>query len=236
MNWRFNMSIMKFIWESGHESVEINIDPDNYDEYKIRKHMDEFLRIYLNRTGKSKDVDDEYHSEDDQEEYQRIIEKWKAKDSMTQYAQNYVSSTAFDNRFHPELYGTSDPLYGAVPGTGAVGAYGAPGLYGSRPVGPVGPPPTVVHIDDFAKKKEDEPFSVKINTDGLPGMSQEDINEVMGVKSDISLEQLSDTILPFLEALKAEPEKAMMHWPERAQAIDAQIDKIKEILGDQYAS
>ena len=211
MNWRFNMSIMKFIWESGHESVEINIDPDNYDEYKIRKHMDEFLRIYLNRTGKSKDVDDEYHSEDDQEEYQRIIEKWKAKDSMTQYAQNYVSSTAFDNRFHPELYGTSDPLYGAVPGTGAVGAYGAPGLYGSRPVEP---PPKVIHIDELAKKKVDEPkgfnyktdplreiinssldkksdngeFSISIDPNG-PGMSEQDINEILGIKPDINLEE-----------------------------------------------
>ena len=106
-------------------------------------------------------------------------------------------------------------------------------LFRSRPVEP---PPKVIHIDDLAKNKIEEPFSVKINTDGLPGMSQEDINEVMGVKSDISLEQLNETIIPFLESLKAEPDKAMMHWPERAQVIDDQINKIKEILGDQYAS
>ena len=29
------MSMMKFIWEHGHEIVQINIDPDNYDEDKI---------------------------------------------------------------------------------------------------------------------------------------------------------------------------------------------------------
>ena len=232
------MSIMKFIWKNDNQILQVSIDPDTYDREEIQSYVDDFLRSYLDLTGKSKDVDvEEYNSEDDQEEYQRIIEKWKAKDPMTQYAQNYVSSTAFDNRFHPELYGTSDPLFGAVPGTlggyGVQGQTGSQGAYGSRPVEP---PPKVIHIDDLAKNKIEEPFSVKINTDGLPGMSQEDINEVMGVKSDISLEQLNETIIPFLESLKAEPDKAMMHWPERAQVIDDQINKIKEILGDQYAS
>jgi hypothetical protein len=43
------------------------------------------------------------------------------------------------------------------------------------------------------------------------------------------LEALKAEILPFLENLKKEPEKNMLHWPNRSEVIDRQIQRIKQI-------
>jgi len=69
-----------------------------------------------------------------------------------------------------------------------------------------------------------------------PTVDAEDPNAPFTAKSEISLEQLNDTILPFLESLKLDPEKSMIHWPNRAEVVDEQIQKIKEIIGDNNAS
>lgn len=69
-----------------------------------------------------------------------------------------------------------------------------------------------------------------------PTVDAEDPNAPFTVKSDISLDQLNDTIIPFLESLKLDPEKSMIHWPNRAEVVDDQIQKIKDIIGDNNAS
>jgi hypothetical protein len=69
-----------------------------------------------------------------------------------------------------------------------------------------------------------------------PTVDAEDPNAPFTVKSDISLDQLNDTIIPFLESLKLDPEKSMIHWPNRAEVVDEQIQKIKDIIGDNNAS
>jgi hypothetical protein len=69
-----------------------------------------------------------------------------------------------------------------------------------------------------------------------PTVDAEDPNAPFTVKSEISLDQLNDTIIPFLESLKLDPEKSMIHWPNRAEVVDDQIQKIKDIIGDNNAS
>lgn len=46
------------------------------------------------------------------------------------------------------------------------------------------------------------------------------------------LNQVADTIIPFLESLKRDPEKIMIRWPNRANIIDEHLNKIKNIIGE----
>lgn len=43
------------------------------------------------------------------------------------------------------------------------------------------------------------------------------------------LDSLFNTILPFLNNLKQNPEKSTIHWPNRAKKIDTYIEKLREI-------
>ena len=194
------MSMMKFIWESGHETVQINIDPDNYDGDKIRTYMDEFLSIYLNRTGKSKDVDrEEYDSGQDQEEYQRIVERWKAKEEYgsqsfqeaidkhrQKFKTGYVSTTAFDDQFRSEPTETMRLYPDNTLGLGEQG----------------------VSDDDFESFKQFKQAPMG------PSVAQE----------------MADTILPFLESLKKDPDKAMIRWNNREDVVNSKIKEIEKIL------
>lgn len=68
-------------------------------------------------------------------------------------------------------------------------------------------------------------FTLPINNiDGLVTTSSIQID---GSK----LTELENTILPFLENLKKDPEKTMLRWPNREQIINQQIQKIKSIMG-----
>jgi len=49
---------------------------------------------------------------------------------------------------------------------------------------------------------------------------------------DTKLLELEAAIIPFLENLKKDPEKTMLRWPNRADVIDQQIEKIKKIIGE----
>ena len=44
------------------------------------------------------------------------------------------------------------------------------------------------------------------------------------------ISKLEEEILPFLENLKKDPEKTMLRWPNRAEVVDKQIQKIKDII------
>ena len=49
---------------------------------------------------------------------------------------------------------------------------------------------------------------------------------------DTKLLELKGAIIPFLENLKKDPDKTMLRWPNRAEVIDQQIEKIKKIIGE----
>jgi|TARA_B110000967_G_C18899223_1_gene573301 hypothetical protein len=51
------------------------------------------------------------------------------------------------------------------------------------------------------------------------------------VESDVAtkLRDVEDLILPLLLNLKKNPEKEMIHWPNRTAIIDKQIEKIKAV-------
>jgi len=61
-------------------------------------------------------------------------------------------------------------------------------------------------------------------------IKEESVSEVVEPPSKIK--QLRDTILPFLENLKKDPEKSMLRWPNREQIITDQIKKIEDIVGE----
>ena len=45
----------------------------------------------------------------------------------------------------------------------------------------------------------------------------------------LKLREVEDLILPLLINLKQDPEKDMIHWPNRSVIIDKQIEKIKAV-------
>lgn len=51
------------------------------------------------------------------------------------------------------------------------------------------------------------------------------------VEQDVALKlrEVEDLILPLLINLKKDPEKEMIHWPNRTAIIDKQIEKIKAV-------
>lgn len=51
------------------------------------------------------------------------------------------------------------------------------------------------------------------------------------VEQDVALKlrEVEDLILPLLINLKRDPEKEMIHWPNRTVIIDKQIEKIKAV-------
>lgn len=51
------------------------------------------------------------------------------------------------------------------------------------------------------------------------------------VEQDVALKlrEVEDLILPLLINLKKDPEKEMIHWPNRTVIIDKQIEKIKAV-------
>ena len=49
---------------------------------------------------------------------------------------------------------------------------------------------------------------------------------------DVKLQKIQETIIPFLENLRKDPEKAMIRWPNRSQVVDEHIEKIMKIIGE----
>ena len=64
---------------------------------------------------------------------------------------------------------------------------------------------------------------------GFTAMDEEELtptSEVEDLKA--RLKHVENMILPFLEKLKANPDKPMIKWPNRVEVIDKQIKKLLE--------
>jgi hypothetical protein len=53
----------------------------------------------------------------------------------------------------------------------------------------------------------------------------------------VTVEQkLKESIIPFLENLKKDPDKVLMRWPNRQAVVENKIEEILNILGENHAS
>ena len=59
--------------------------------------------------------------------------------------------------------------------------------------------------------------------------SQEEENLDGGTSLKKSIE---NSIIPFLENLKKDPDKVLMRWPNRAEIVDKKIQEIRNIIGE----
>jgi hypothetical protein len=59
------------------------------------------------------------------------------------------------------------------------------------------------------------------------------IQEVVNVQSSISqqkLDRICAIVVPFMENLMQDPDKVMIRWPNRAQIVQQQLNKILSIV------
>jgi hypothetical protein len=76
---------------------------------------------------------------------------------------------------------------------------------------------------------------LKLLEDNFPDGIQKyeaSLNNIVDTLNNVKIKQLEEEIIPFLESLKKEPEKNMIHWPNRTETIDKRIQKIKSIIGE----
>lgn len=96
---------------------------------------------------------------------------------------------------------------------------------------PIGTPVQQVALDDSSSKEileklyDLENRILSADNSGLINEHRQLVEQDVALK----LREVEDLILPLLINLKKDPEKEMIHWPNRTAIIDKQIEKIKAV-------
>lgn len=84
-----------------------------------------------------------------------------------------------------------------------------------------------------AQQNNEEIQELKDKLDTLLSAQEQTLNSAMVAaieeKYKAKLKEVEGMILPLLLNLKKNPEKAYIHWPNRAPVIDKQIEKITKV-------
>jgi hypothetical protein len=73
-------------------------------------------------------------------------------------------------------------------------------------------------------------MKLDLNEDNDFGFTMVSAEELAQPETQAKLEMIRDMILPLLNNLKRNPEKDIIHWPNRVEKIDAFIKKMNKLV------